>query len=222
MLGLILALGLAKVCLGCNFTGAQLAGSDFSGVVYVGSNFASAQLSKASFRGARLVAANFENADLRGAVFDGSQCTACNFDGAKFDGATFAGSWMVAANFAGFNSAVAGDQLRDLLGSCISCNFRGSTLAGRDFSDLALISEDFSSADLRGTNFIGSTFCWYVVVGARRTVKCDALQNAQVDGANFAGVRACMDPADASTCSPVDGASLRRYTGSNLSGATLP
>jgi uncharacterized protein YjbI with pentapeptide repeats len=211
-----------RVCTGCNFASQQLAGSDYSGVVYVGTNFAGATLERASFRGAKLVAANFAGADLRAAAFDGVECTACNFVDAKLDGASFGGALIVAANFKGFAAAIDDAELRALLSGCVSCNFSAGSLTGRDLSGLAMISVDFSSADLRGTKFDGSVLCWYVADGARRTANCDKMQGARVDGASFAGVLLCADPTDKGTCAVVDAASLRRYSGSDLNGAVLP
>lgn len=223
--GILLAAVVAPVlhfCMGCNFAGSQLSENDFSGTVYVGANFAGAVLERASFRGAKLVAANFEGADLRGAAFDAAECTACNFQGAKLDGATFAGARMTAANFNGFAAAIPDAQLRELLTGCIVCNFGTASLAGRDLSGIVLIGVDLSQADLRGTKFAGTVLCWYVVEGAQRATKCDAMQGARVAGASFANVQLCSDPTDRRTCIPVDAKSLQRYAGSQLSGATLP
>jgi uncharacterized protein YjbI with pentapeptide repeats len=211
-----------RFCSGCNFSGSSLVGADFSGAIYVGSNFAAADLARASFRGAKLVAVNFENADLSGATFDAADCTACNFAGAKLDGATFAGVRMTAANFSGFEALVAEADLRGLLGGCVSCGFHGSHLAGRDLSSLSLIAVDFSGADLRGTRFNGAILCWYDIAGGQRGVKCDSMSAARVDGANFQNVLLCDDPITKRSCVTVDAGTLRRYTGSPLSGATPP
>jgi uncharacterized protein YjbI with pentapeptide repeats len=211
-----------RFCLGCNFAGAQLADSNFSGVVYVGSNFTGAVLQRAAFRGAKLVAANFQGADLRGAALDAVECTACNFQGAKLDGATFTGTRMIAANFLGFSAAVDNTALRELLSNCFACNFRTASLAGRDLSGLPIVGVDFSNADLRGTKFDGAALCWYVVDASQRETKCDTMQGTRVNGASFLRVRLCADPSDAGTCVPVTADSLRRFTGSALNGATLP
>jgi len=211
-----------KVCMGCNFAGAQLANSDFSAVVYIGSNFQGAVLTNASFHGARLVASNFEGANLAGAAFDGADCTACNFKGANLDGATFLGARMTAANFSGFASKVADAQLRALLAGCVACGFHSASFAGRDFSELPLVSVDFSQADLRNAKLNGAVLCWYVIDGAQRQTKCDPMPGANVTGASFLGVRLCTDPADPKTCTPVTGAALRRDSGSTLDGAILP
>ena len=211
-----------RFCMECNFGGAQLAGSDFSGANYVGANFAGAQLTRASFRGARLVAANFAGADLRDVAFDASECTACNFQDARLDGATFTGTRMTAANFARFDAAVNDDQLRELLARCAACNFQSARLAGRNLAGGSLIGVDFSKADLRGTQFDGAAICWYLMNGAQRETKCDNLSGAQVGGASFARVRICADPSDAQTCGAVSADTLRKSSGSPLSGATLP
>jgi uncharacterized protein YjbI with pentapeptide repeats len=211
-----------RFCMECNFAGAQLAGSDFSGVNYVGANFAGAVLTRASFRDARLVAANFAGADLRDVAFDASECTACNFQGAKLDRSTFTGTRMTAANFAQFDALVSDDQLRELLARCAACNFQSARLAGRNLASGSLIGVDFSKADLRGTQFDGAVICWYVMNGAQQDTKCDNLRDAQVIGASFARVRVCSDPGDVGTCSPVSADTLRRLSGSTLSGATLP
>jgi uncharacterized protein YjbI with pentapeptide repeats len=231
LLGLLLGLSLgvtqpaktaapvAKFCTGCDFSGASLQSSDYSGGTYIGNNFERADLRNSSFRQATLVAANFQGADLRGVAFDASQCTACNFDGAKLDGATFAGSRMVAGNFAGFSASVTDAALRDLLGGCVSCNFTGANLSARNFSGLTLISVDFTKADLRGTDFSGAALCWYTVTQKKRTVACDSFAGANVSAANLSNVVVCENPLERQGCSIVDDDLLRRYTKSALDGA---
>jgi|HubBroStandDraft_4_1064222.scaffolds.fasta_scaffold00215_13 uncharacterized protein YjbI with pentapeptide repeats len=205
----------------CNFGGAQLANSDFSGGVLIGANFAGASLAWSSFRGSKLVAANFEGADLRDVAFDGVECTACNFQGAKLDEATFSGARMTAANFSGFRAAIAGDQLRALLARCAACNFQSAALSGFDLSGGSLAGVDFAKADLRRTRFDGAVLCWYVLDGAKRSIKCDNLQGARVEGASFKGVRICTDPEDAHTCTTVSADALRQFSGAALEGAAL-
>ncbi|MBV9718092.1 MAG: pentapeptide repeat-containing protein [Candidatus Eremiobacteraeota bacterium] len=209
-------------CMGCSFAGAQLGSSDFSNVTYVGTNFAGAQLGGSSFRGARLVATNFQGADLRNVAFDDAECIACNFENVKLDGATFSGVRMTAANFDGLSSKIADDQLRALLSNCYACNLRQASLAGRDLSGAALIGVDFYNADLRGTRFDGAVLCSYVMQGALRQVKCDAMQGARVQGASFAGALICIDPAERSSCTPVPADTLRKESGSPLNGAAPP
>lgn len=216
------ATAVPKGCFGCNYAGAKLAGSDLTRATYIAANFEGADLSRASFRNARIVAANFENADLRGAAFDGAQCTACNFIGARLDGATFVGAQMMAANFKNFAASVTDEQLRQLLGGCVSCNFAGSKLAGRDLSGIPLLSVDLSGADLQGTRFDGAVLCWYVTNETQRQPACDKMAGAETSAASFSGVLLCEDPLDRSTCRPVDADVLRANTGSPLSGAALP
>lgn len=225
MLGILFAViagPLLQFCMGCNFAGLQLAGSNFAAVEYIGTNFAGAVLRNASFRRATLVAANFQGADLQGAAFDAAECTACNFDGAKLDQATFSGVRMTAANFSGFASNVENAQLGELLKQCFACNFGKSSLAGRDLSGLPLVGVDFSQADLRGTKFNDAILCSYVINGTQRSIKCDTMKGALVDGANFENVQICSDASDRQTCAPIDAKSLQRYTGSLLNGAALP
>lgn len=211
-----------RLCTGCTFGGQRLAGADFSNATYVGTDFSSADLSGASFRGAKLIAANFAGALLRNAAFDGSICVACEFKGARLDGATFAGAQFTAADFLGFASSLGSASLRDLLSQCVSCNFRNANLAGADLSGATLVSVDFSQADLRGTIFDGAVVCWYSVAGQQRQESCDTMKDARVDGASFRGVLSCTNPPVRSTCTPVDAATLRRYAGAPLTGATLP
>jgi uncharacterized protein YjbI with pentapeptide repeats len=210
------------VCTGCSFAGTSLAGADFGGDDYVGTDFSGSDLRRASFRGARLVAANFQGAKLGRAAFDGALCVACNFDGANLDEATFAQSHMIAANFLGFHAALAPGQLGESLSHCISCNFRGSSLAGADLSGATLISVDFSNADLRNVRFDDAVVCWSVVVRTQAQTACDGLAGAQVAGATFRRVLKCDDPAARASCNPVDADTLRRYSGSSLTGALVP
>jgi uncharacterized protein YjbI with pentapeptide repeats len=223
-LGTLLAVLAAPVlhfCMGCNLAGMPLSGADFDGSLYVATNFEGAALDRASFRGAKLVAVNFENADLRGAVFDSAECTACNFDKAKLDGATFSGSRMTAANFKGFAAAVSDAALAQLLSGCAACNFQSAALAGRDLSGVTAIGADFSAADLRHTKLDGAVLCAYTLNQTQRAIKCANLAGARVDGASFIHIRVCTDPQDASTCALIDADSLRRYSGSPLTGAIV-
>jgi uncharacterized protein YjbI with pentapeptide repeats len=202
-----------KLCTGCNFARAQLAGSDLTKATYVGVNFEAANLERVSFRNARVLAANFEDADLSGAAFDGSECLACNFVGVKLDGATFTGVQMIAANFKRFAASVDNVQLRGLISGCISCNFSGGSLAGKDFSGLAIISVDFSKADLRNSRFDNAILCWYNVNGTQRVMSCDKMAGALVDGASFRNVQVCDNPLAREGCMPVDPDTLRRLSG---------
>ena len=210
------------VCTGCSFAGTSLAGADFGGDDYVGTDFSGSDLTRASFRGARLVAANFQGAKMSGVALDGALCVACNFDGANLDEATFSQSRMIAANFLGFHATLAPGQLAELLSHCISCNFRGSSLAGADLSGATLISVDFSNADLRNVRFDGAVVCWSVVVKMQAQTACDQMAGAQVAGATFRRVLSCNDPAARASCTPVDAGTLKRYSGSSLTGALVP
>lgn len=207
--------------MGCNFAGADLHGASFTNAIYIGNNFAGANLQQASFRGAKLVAANFENADLRSVAFDGADCTACNFVGAKLDAATFAGVRMTAANFEGFAATVDDAELRELLARCFSCNFAKGRLSRRDLSGSTLVGVDFSGADLRGTNFTGAILCWNNIAGSHHDIKCATMRDAQVADAKFVDIRLCDDPIDRLSCAAIDADSLRRYSGSALSGAVF-
>ncbi len=129
---------------------------------------------------------------------------------------------MVAANFAGFSSKLSDDALRALLSTCYSCNFRGADLEGRDLSGVSMIGVDLSQADLRRAKFNGAVLCWYVVDGAQRSTKCVTMKGAHVEGASFPGVLVCEDPVQAQACTAVTAAELRRDSGSQLEGATLP
>jgi uncharacterized protein YjbI with pentapeptide repeats len=224
MLAMLFAALLAPLhfCVGCNFAGLQLSGADFAGGVYVATNFAGANLTGASFRGAQLVAANFQGANLQGVAFDAAQCTACNFEGTQLDGATFSGARMTASNFSGFKAAVGDSELRELFSRCVACGFHAASLAGRDFSGAVLAGVDFSQADLRNTRFDNATLCWYAIDGTQRVTKCASLAGARLEGASFRNVRVCADPADPASCAPVSADSLRRYSGSPLTGAILP
>jgi uncharacterized protein YjbI with pentapeptide repeats len=213
------AASVPRVCTGCNFAGSQLSGMDFSNVVYVGANFARADLERANFAGAKLIGANFRDADLRGANFENANCTGCNLKGAKLDGVRFTGARMTGANLDGFDGAVDNGELRALLEGCVGCNLNSAQLARRDLSALRLVGISFAQADLRNTNFDGATMCWR---NSDEKVQCDDMRAAQVGGASFRGVKICDSDEMGSACQAVDGQTLREYSGSTLSGATLP
>ncbi|HEY2474750.1 MAG TPA: pentapeptide repeat-containing protein [Candidatus Cybelea sp.] len=218
---MLVAVVLAKFCMGCNFAGAALANADFSGAFYVGSNFDRAQLTGASFHGARMIAANFHNADLRGARFEDVDCLACNFAGASLDRATFSHVRFTAANFVGFAAAVDDVSLRELLSGCIACNFSRGILAGRDLSGLPLISVDFSHTDLSGATLSGAVLCWYDGNALPRRTKCDQMNGAALAGAKLDHVQVCVDPLARSGCEAVTPDELRRESGAQLDGAIL-
>ena len=86
---------------------------------------------------------------------------------------------------------------------------------------------DFVGADLRDASFRNARLCSHNrVVSDNESysdgrIQCADLLNANVRGADFRGVLVCRNGRDPADCKPVDAATLRRGSKSNLDGATL-
>ena len=202
-----------RFCEGCNYAGAALADSDFTNGVVIGTDFENATLTGSSFRGARLIAVNFDKADLRGTHFDSADCVACNFGGSRLEARPFPTCAWWRQTLRDSARSVEDAQLRQLLSGCISCNFSGGRLNARDLSGVALISVDFSRADLSGTNFTGAVLCWYQVTDAKRVAACDPMHDAITTGANFSNAQLCDNPLRRSGCVAAPSDVLKRSLG---------
>lgn len=233
-----------KVCNGCNFSRAELQGVTLQRAVYVGTTFHGANLRDANLRDARFTGVDFTNADLRGADLRGAELTGCTFTGAKLAGAKLDGVRATGVQLRDLDVDEA--VLRGFFAHCTGCNAEGLELAGKDLSGITVIgvnfrnvrargthfahadiSGDFRGADLRDADFRGASICWHNSIEERgatayRETACIDLRDAHVAGANFEGTLLCDRTRDGRTCSPVDAATLRRYSHASLDGARLP
>ena len=193
--------GLSPQCQteGCNFSKAQLPGTNlerrifrfcnFDGANFVNANLASSEMVGSSFKGADLAGANLSRADLR----------ATNFEGAKLDGANLDHAFCQCANL---KDASLKDlkgkpntqgslavppspegKKNDLVQQLVEGKTKaavGQNLAGVDFRRARLTDIDFSQASLAGAVFD------YAILGNCKFKGAD-LTGASFQFATFAG-----------------------------------
>ncbi|WP_284646227.1 pentapeptide repeat-containing protein [Paenibacillus silviterrae] len=117
-----------------NFSGSNLAKSDFAGVT----------AHKGQFKGSALHGSDFSGADLTGSSFKGSDVREANFDGANLTDCSL--SALDLAN-ASFNKTI-----------LVRTNFSAAGLEGAKFTGVRLTDVTFSTSDLRKTIFEGCIF----------------------------------------------------------------
>lgn len=165
-------------CEGCNFSGANLAGHDFSNHRMTGANFSHANLRGARFDHASLDGTNFEGADLRKASFVNASLQGCNMEGAGLEGIRFDGAHMEGCNIDVAQLAPA--QARYVFSACEGCNFERINLEGMDLHGIHLEGANLERANLRNANLSGVVFSG---VNLSRAI----LTGARLDGAVFEG-----------------------------------
>lgn len=117
-----------------NFSGSNLAGTDFAGVA----------AHKRKFNGSALQAADFSAADLSGSSFIGSDVREANFNEANLTDCTLSACNLTDVSF---NST-----------TLVRTEFTSSELSGAKFTDVKLIDAKFATTDLRKTIFENCTF----------------------------------------------------------------
>ncbi|MGC1381431.1 MAG: pentapeptide repeat-containing protein [Candidatus Baltobacteraceae bacterium] len=131
--------------------------------------------------------------------------------------------------------------------NCVGCSFAARDLHGADLSGVSYVGADFArtdlrnatfkranltgadfrDADLRGTNFRDAKLCsreesWEGSMDATdRRSGCVDFRGADLRGADLRGALMCRSGREPRSCQPVDAATLRRLSRSNLDGATL-
>lgn len=228
---------LTKTCTNCNFTGANLPLSDFSGGEFSNSLFTNAMLQNANFSGSTLTRVVFDGADLRGVNFSGSSHSGMSFMGSDLRGADFTRSVVDRYGFMAGNGV--NFKLADLRGANFSNSyihggvFRGAELSSANFSNAVIhefrnteaTSECPESHDKmvhRNANFSG-------IRNAERPARETKLEViGNFDAADFSGAMIYIMPPWGGACelsftnSKFDGATIQgRLTGSNLSGSSF-
>jgi uncharacterized protein YjbI with pentapeptide repeats/beta-lactamase regulating signal transducer with metallopeptidase domain len=166
-------------CVGCDYSGQNLAGHSFRKQQLSGADFSNANLRNADFSNTVLVGADFSGADLRGANFSNSKLTGCDFSRARIDGINFAGVTMVGCDVDA--RSLPPQQAAAVLRGCrTGCDFSYANLSGQDLSNLTLTGIDMKHADLHGANLSNVRFQGVDFTGAR-------LDGARFDGAEFTG-----------------------------------
>ncbi|HEY2553920.1 MAG TPA: pentapeptide repeat-containing protein [Candidatus Cybelea sp.] len=237
--------GVPAKCTGCDFGARDLHGADLRNVAYVGVDLSGANLRNADLRGAKLVGVDFSHADLRGANLQNARLTGVDLDGAQLSGAIFTGAVLTGINLRGVLDGLGSADARGLLQKCTGCDAQGAEVAGFDLSGVAVVGADLSgaraartrftgaelegvdlaNADLRGADFRNAKICTRNDDGSSSDssngrVHCIDLRGADVAGADFRGALYC-ESRSYRICRPVDAATLRAGSRSDLSGAIL-
>lgn len=160
-----------------NFSGSNLAKSDFAGVTAHKGQFKGSALHGSDFSGADLTGSSFKGSDVREANFDGANLTDCNLYALDLRKASFNKTILVRTNFStsGLDGAkFSGVKLIDV--ALTMTDLRKTIFDGCLFDGV-----DFKYSDLRGHCFDGQTF-----IG----VKFDkaALKEASFKGASLKNV----------------------------------
>ncbi len=172
-------------CVGCDYSGQNLAGRSFHGRRMSGADFSRANLQNADFSNAVLTGVDFSKADVRGASFAGAVLTGCDFSHAQLANARFDGARMTGCDITARD--LSPTQARAVLVGCrASCDMSGANLSHQDLRNLNLTGVDLSGADLRGSDFSNSSlqgvdFSAARMDGARFT-------GASITGCDFTGV----------------------------------
>lgn len=137
-----------------NFSGSNLATSDFAGVTAHEGKFEGSALRGSDFSGADLTGSSFKGSDVREANFDRANLTDCNFYAIDLAGASFHQSILVRTNFS--TSGMAGVKFTDV--KLINVKLTMTDLRETVFANCIFNGVDFSQCDLRGKSLDGQTF----------------------------------------------------------------
>ena len=137
-----------------NFSGSNLPGSDFAGVIAQKGKFDGSALRGSDFSGADLTGSSFKASDMREANFDGANLTDCNFYALDLSGASFHQSIFVRTNFSA--SGLNGAKFADV--KLTNVKLTVTDLRKTVFENCIFDGVDFYKSDLRGLCLDGQTF----------------------------------------------------------------
>ena len=171
--------------------------------------------------------------------------TGVDLDGAQIGGATFTGAVLTGIDLRGVLNGLGSTDARGLTGkmhglqrarrrhrgvdlsgiAVVGADLNGARAARARFTGAELEGVDLANADLRGADFRNAKICthdddWSGSNSSNGRVHCIDLRGADVHGADFRGALYCESHASR-TCRPVDAATLRAGSRSDLSGAIL-
>jgi uncharacterized protein YjbI with pentapeptide repeats/beta-lactamase regulating signal transducer with metallopeptidase domain len=173
------AMASAINCVGCDYSGQNLAGHSFRGQKLNGSDFSRANLQNADFSGASITGVDFSHANLRGANFSHAKLNGCDLSHADLAGVNFDGVQMVGCDVDA--RSLTPPQARALLYACrTGCDFSHANLSGQDLRGVSLTGVDLTGADLRGADLSDSKLSGVDFSGAR-------LDGAKFNGASIVG-----------------------------------
>ncbi|WP_426482980.1 pentapeptide repeat-containing protein [Chryseobacterium sp. R2ACT005] len=156
-----------------NFSGSNLAKSDFAGVIAHKRKFYGSSLSESDFSGADLVGSTFTGNDMRKANFDGANLTDCVLSVSDLSESSFNETILVRTEFnksgltqAKFNNAkltnvklIKTDLTKTMFENCVfeGVDFDYSDLRGVSFDGQTFLGVKFHNGALNEVTFIGAT-----------------------------------------------------------------
>ena len=160
-----------------NFSGSNLAESDFAGVIAHKRKFKGSALRGSDFAGADLTGSSFVASDVREANFDGTNLTDCTFSATDLTDASFNGTILVRTEFS--KLGLAGAKFTDATLTDVKLTM--TDLRKTIFENCVFEGVDFKYSDMRALCLDGQTF-----IG----VKFDkaALNEATFNGATLKNV----------------------------------
>jgi uncharacterized protein YjbI with pentapeptide repeats len=137
-----------------NFSGSNLAKSDFAGVTAHKGKFEGSALRGSDFSGADLTGSSFKGSDVRETNFDRANLTDCSFYALDLTGASFKKAILVRTEFS--TSGMDGAKFNDV--KLIDANLAMTDLRKTVFENCTFEGVDFKYCDLRGMRLDGLTF----------------------------------------------------------------
>ena len=137
-----------------NFSGSNLAKSDFAGVTAHKGKFEGSALRGADFSGADLTGSSFKASDVREANFDGANLTDCNFYALDLADASFNKTILVRTEFS--TSGLARAKFTNV--KLIDAKLTMTDLRETIFENCVFSGVDFTYGDLRGLCLDGLAF----------------------------------------------------------------
>lgn len=137
-----------------NFSGSNLAGTDFAGITAHNRKFKGSALRGSDFSGADLTGSSFTGSDVREAKFDGTNLTDCTLSSIDLTGASFRKTILVRTELSksGLTGAIFADA------RLIDTRLNMIDLREAVFENCVFEGVDFTYSDMRGLCLDGQTF----------------------------------------------------------------
>ncbi|TCD28211.1 helix-turn-helix domain-containing protein [Pedobacter psychrodurus] len=137
-----------------NFSGNELAKTDFAGVIAHNLKFNGSNLRGSDFTGADLTFSSFLGSDVREANFQGANLTDCNLSATDLTGANFDQAILVRTKF--YALELAGAKISNTKLTAVKLS--KTDLRKTIFENCVFEGVDFDYSDLRGLSLDGQTF----------------------------------------------------------------
>lgn len=137
-----------------NFSGSNLADTDFAGVTAHNRKFRGSALRGSNFAGADLTGSSFTGSDVREANFDGTNLTDCTLSSIDLTGASFRKTILVRTELSksGLTGAIFADA------RLVDTRLNMIDLRAAAFENCIFEGVDFTYSDMRGLCLDGQTF----------------------------------------------------------------